>query len=839
MAQHAHVPDDSRPIAKVVPLGPGDDVACSPWEWDVARDRLTYARSLVTSGHVAAETDSLSDAIARVHPADREIIAAALDAALANPGSFSATYRVVGADGRLRLVENRFDVVVGEDGRVQRVIGAVRQAQPIDLGGVPPTAGPDAAFLDAVLDNLGDGVLACSRTGVPILVNGAARTLYESASRERWDDSAGRDWLAAVASASATQAGVRAWRGPLDLALEGTPVRDVEVPVPTADGRDLVVRVSAHPIVTGPATTGAVVTLRDVTAQKAAESLLRSDALSDRVTRLPNRRSTLMRLAEALAAAEEPVGIVDVDVDGMPSILERHGFDVGDEVVRQVAGAIAAELTPHDFLGHVGTDELAVVVTERAPSRCDELAARISRAVADLRTVRGADGEPLALTVSIGVALVSRPSTPESAMREAESAARDARVRGSSIVVATQAQDHALARALETAIEEDELVLHYQPKVDVASSRIVGAEALVRWMRPGHGMVSPAEFIPLAETTGLIVPLGEWVLRTACRDARNWLDAMPGHAPVRLAVNVSPRQFDASVTRAVEETLTAYELSPEMLTVEVTESVVMRDVESAISSLRALRDMGVGVSVDDFGTGYSSLSYLRRLPVDELKVDRSFVTGLADDRAHRALVGGIVSLAHALDLTVVAEGVETEQQLDALATVGCDVAQGFLLYRPMDAGTLTGVLADDVARRTRQRASATVRDDMVVVADDADEVRLLARMTLAVAGFEVHDVDRGDGVVALVRATRAGVVILDVNMPGADGFELCRLLRADPATADCTIVMLTATDAAADKVRAFSAGADDYIVKPFAPRDLVARVRAAQRRRARGTEATG
>jgi EAL domain-containing protein (putative c-di-GMP-specific phosphodiesterase class I) len=259
-------------------------------------------------------------------------------------------------------------------------------------------------------------------------------------------------------------------------------------------------------------------------------------------------------------------------------------------------------------------------------------------------------------------------------------------------------RDRAVARqaietALRNAIADDQLVVHFQPEVSVASGEIVGVEALVRWERPGHGMVSPAEFIPIAEETGLIVPIGEWVLHEACRKAGVFDD---GRLVIR--VNVSARQLaEPGLAETVKAALIASGLPPERLVLEVTESVVLEDGDRSVAALQALRDIGVGVSLDDFGTGYCSLSYLRRLPIDSLKIDRSFVRGLGHEADDDSIVTSVIDLARSLGVSVVAEGVETEQQLAGLRARGCDTMQGFLFAKPGPPEAVAALMAQTLA----------------------------------------------------------------------------------------------------------------------------------------------
>ncbi|MGH9179491.1 MAG: EAL domain-containing protein [Acidimicrobiales bacterium] len=388
--------------------------------------------------------------------------------------------------------------------------------------------------------------------------------------------------------------------------------------------------------------------------------------------------------------------------------------------------------------------------------------------------------------------------------------------------------------ALRVALDTGQFHLVYQPKVALATDRIVGLEALLRWDHPELGPVAPGEFIAVAENSGLIIPIGTWALEAACRQCASWQQAFPRGTPLSVAVNASARQFRAGLVDVVRGAIAGSGIDPAGVCLEVTESTVMDDVDAAVSILGELKELGLTISIDDFGTGYSSLAYLRRLPLDEVKIDRSFVDGLATDPEDTAIVAAVISLAHALDRDVVAEGVETEEQLHKLRALGCELAQGYLLARPMPPGAVTDLLAADAAgQRLGGREAGSVGSGMesVLVADDAADIRQLARMSLTAAGFEVEEAEDGAAAIAMARTLAPSAIVLDVGMPGMSGIEVCRLLRADPATAGCTVVMLTTHDTAADKAAAFSAGADDYIVKPFAPRDLVSRVRTALSRR--------
>ncbi|MBI5088776.1 MAG: EAL domain-containing protein, partial [Actinobacteria bacterium] len=394
----------------------------------------------------------------------------------------------------------------------------------------------------------------------------------------------------------------------------------------------------------------------------------------------------------------------------------------------------------------------------------------------------------------------------------------------------------AQVEALRRAVRNDEFRLVYQPKVSLTTDRIVGVEALLRWDDPDAGVVGPSEFIHIAEASGLVVDIGSWVFRHACRQAAAWRNEYPRSA-LTVSVNVSARQFKAGLPELVRSALAEAGVPASSICVEMTETTVMDDIDLTVDILQQLKRMGLSVSIDDFGTGYSSLEYLHRMPIDEVKIDRSFIAGLGVHGEQSAIVASVISLAHAMQREVVAEGVETADQLARLRSLGCDLAQGFHLASPMTPHEIGRLIAADAAGE-RLLASvpsddtgSLLRNEVVLVVDDAADVRQLAEMSLTAAGFVVEEAGSGAAGVTMARRLQPSCVLLDLNMPGMNGLEVCKELRSHPETTACTIVMLTTSVEAADKAEAFLVGADDYIIKPFAPRDLVSRVRAAMKRR--------
>ena len=436
-------------------------------------------------------------------------------------------------------------------------------------------------------------------------------------------------------------------------------------------------------------------------ARRAAE--LRRIAFHDALTGLPNRALFADRLEEALAVAAHrqwTVGLFYLDLDNFRVVNESLGHQAGDELLIKVAARLsdcisdvgASGVGARATVARLGGDEFVVLVDQVASeAEAESLAEQLTGALAD--PIQVADHE-VVTSASIGVALSSPGrDRPEALLRSADLALYRAKGNGKNghALFDLSLETHALQRleierGLRLALERAEFRVHYQPLIRLETGRIAGWEALVRWEHPERGLISPAAFIPIAEETGLIVPIGQWVLEEACRQARRWHEAFPAEPPRTMSVNLSGRQFaHPRLVSDIQHALQSARLDPRQLVLEITESVVMQDAAAAVATLNELKALGIRLAIDDFGTGYSSLAYLKRFPVDVLKIDRSFIEGLGQDAQDSAIVESVLVLAKTLGLGVTAEGIETPRQQLRLEQLGCDVGQGYLFGAPRSA----------------------------------------------------------------------------------------------------------------------------------------------------------
>jgi diguanylate cyclase (GGDEF)-like protein/PAS domain S-box-containing protein len=440
---------------------------------------------------------------------------------------------------------------------------------------------------------------------------------------------------------------------------------------------------------------GLIAYLTDITERKEAEERLHHLAYYDALTGMPNRTLFARLVDQGLMVAqrnESTACVLFIDLNRFKLINDTLGRHIGDDLLRQVAQRFRTALRDEDVVARLSGDEFAVGLFDiRQHFEATTVAQKLQAA---LEAPFNVDGHDLQVGASVGVSVYPADGPDaETLIRHADIASERAKqghanpddsVAFYSLDMNDGMQERMrIETGLRHALGHGELTLYFQPKFNISTGQVVGAEALVRWIHPLRGLVPPSEFIPLAETTGLIVQVGEWVLEAACAQAAVWQHA--GIAPFRLAVNVSAREFTANLPVRVATTLARYDLDPAWLELEITESTLMHDIELVIGIMDRINDLGVALSLDDFGTGYSSLSYLKRFPIDTLKIDRSFVMGIPLDTSDCAIASAIISIGRQLGHRVIAEGVETVEQLEFLRSSGCDEVQGYLYSKPLPA----------------------------------------------------------------------------------------------------------------------------------------------------------
>jgi len=530
---------------------------------------------------------------------------------------------------------------------------------------------------DATLTSIADAVVSCDREGRIVYLNQSAELMCG------WDESEARrrSFIEIFVGES------------IDATFFDAIVPNHEQTLHLRDrtGRPYAVRLVARRVENTTTQVAWVVVMSDITDSLESAQKLRHQATHDALTGLANRERLGHELERAIETAHHsghPFALLFIDLDDFKRINDSLGHSAGDDLLRQVAARLSSGWRGNDLLVRWGGDEFVLLLNDlKWIGVFDELPRRLMRLFIDPFLV---DGQEIFMTASVGIALYPRDGTQaDTLLQNADAAMYQAKQNGRNDFRFFTRSDSssgqsrlALERDLHHALQQDQFVIHLQPQRRMNDGQIVGAECLIRWLHPKQGLLAPAAFIPLAEQSALIHQIDEWVLRTACAHVR----ALSVDAPLgfRVSVNLSARQFHRrGIVRTVQRILDEMGVSPTLIRLELTETLIMQDAEQAAIVLGQLTDLGVDISIDDFGTGYSSLAYLKRFPIQELKIDRSFIDGLKDDQEDAAIVSAIVGLAHTLDLTVTAEGVESIEQLDYLRRHQCDHVQGYLCGRPM------------------------------------------------------------------------------------------------------------------------------------------------------------
>ncbi len=655
------------------------------WEWDVRTDEISWSDEVYRIYGFAPHevVPGFERFMEIVHPDDRELVRKTIDEALDGSGPYDVEHRVLRPDGEVRVVHRRAEVVRGEGGEPLRMVGTVHD--------ITERKEAEERLREAeeryrtVVEEQTELVCRFLPDFTLTFVNEAYCRYFGSEPEEL----IGSDFLEHIPAEDHAYY--------LELLSELTPenptrtvehrVFDVEGEVrwqqwtDTAifDGEDRIVEYQSVG--------------RDVTERKALEERLEHQALHDSLTGLPNRRLFVDRLEQALKRIRRrkgrKVAVLFMDLDGFKVVNDSLGHDTGDRLLVEVAKRLKGCLRPEDTLARFGGDEFTVLVEDVGePDASMRVAERI---VEELREPFTMEGRELYVAASIGVALGSDSTKgSEELLREADTSMYRAKEEGSGYEVFDPTMHGRAVNRLELendlrrAIERNEFVVHYQPIVNLQTGAVWGIEALVRWEHPERGLLDPDEFVPVAEESGLVVPMGELVLEEACRRAVEWQREFPRTPPLAMSVNLSGRQLRRpDLHEIIGQALKESGLPASSLGLDITETVYISALDANTAALDRLKALGIRISLDDFGSGYSSLSYLKQLPADIIKIDKFFTKGLGVEVEDTAIVQTVVDLAHILGMEVIAEGVETEEQETLLREMGCDFAQGYLFARPL------------------------------------------------------------------------------------------------------------------------------------------------------------
>lgn len=655
------------------------------WDWRIGDDYVEWSEEIY---HIFGVEPYSFDAsydifLSYVHPDDRDRVSLAVTEAVDNDVPYRIEHRVIQAGGNVRQVCELGRVYRDEVGRPIRMLGTLQDV-------TKDREKQARLFLSRVVfDNSAEGIVILDDNFNVIDANPAFNRFTEISNSK---NTLGLDKLSHPQSPNSGKFILQQveknnqWKGEFWIKSLSREVIPTLTTIAAVNDEG-----SKH--------RRYVVTMLDVADLKDSEDQLKFLTDYDQLTLLPNRKRFLRHLKDSLSKAadsDDELAVIYIDLDGFKKINDSQGFDVGDELLKEISGFLQQLKSKYIYPARISGDEFALCVHANKADLLLESVAKVLVAKLNFRKIF--EGLEFEISVSAGISRYRYDGFEYmELLRKADQAMHQAKKNGRNMfcyydaaIGERELDDIKLSSAMREALSSDQFELHYQPKVSLESNAVVGLEALVRWHHPQRGLISPVDFIPLAESNGLIVPIGLEVLAKACALLKE-----KNINPAKVAINLSAKQLHSpSLIDDIDSAIKKYKLLPGALEVEVTESVAMDDVENNLNILNGIKALGVSISIDDFGTGYSSLSYLKQLPVDTLKIDRSFIFNLASCAEDKAIVTAIISLAKSLNLKVIAEGVENIEQLKLLTAMGCDEAQGFFLSRPVEESKLPAAVDD-------------------------------------------------------------------------------------------------------------------------------------------------
>ncbi len=793
------------------------------WEWSIEgrKFRLSEESCRILDTPFTENTLSLSTALNFFHPDDRPFFSKAITQAVTEGDTIDLDYRIRLQNGTERVVNCQAEPSFDAAGNVMRLTGTLQDI-------TERKSVEDKLRLSAtVFENTTEGVAITDRNGYIISANSA----FTAITGYREDELIGKTPAILKSGRQDQQfyddmwqsiSETGHWRGEIwnrrkngDIYPEWLNISSV---------KDEHGEISNY-----------VAVFSDITAIKESESKLKHLAHHDPLTGLPNRLLLNARMHQSMAHARRNnsmVAVMFLDLDKFKMINDTLGHPIGDLLLQEVTQRLIACLREEDTVCRLGGDEFVILLDDLHDTNfASSVAQKINAALSEKFLLQQHE---IFISCSIGISIFPNDGDDITDLfKNADSALYRCKEQGRNHYqyytedLSTRAMERMqMETDLRHALERNELVIYYQPQADLYNGSIIGMEALLRWQHPSNGLLAPGSFIPLAEETGLITPIGEWVLRTACARLQRWMDA--GLPKTRVSVNLSPLQFkQKNLAETVAAALRDSGLPPECLELELTESMLMQDAESTIAILQKIKAMGVKIAIDDFGTGYSSLSYLKRFPIDRIKIDQSFVRNITSDPTDAAVSQAIISMSHSLNLITVAEGVETQAQLEFLRARHCNEIQGFHFSRPLPEQEMERLMKEDYRIQPMPAASALEERIVLIIDDDEFTLAALAE-TLHPDGYRILCTTRASEALDFLATYRVGVIISDQNMPEMNGIELLSKARTlHPATVR---IMLTAQDDRHLTSAAINEGAVyKFIIKPWNIEKLRANVREAFR----------